>query len=411
MEGKINPTTASNSHFSTSEGGTWISATQRSLPRPLKMRGVSSSGTAFSAVELGVRRCSACSNCPPGIARDGASAARRRRTGCPRAFRRVAAAENCRVDLADTPETACAAPCRLARARPGAGARRTHRLCGDPLPLKAAEALAIFYDLADNYRAGQAQGLWVNVAAHCLYLLALLPAEQPRTLAFLHARPQAQAHLDQLTQFTTPEIARAAQATRAAYQRWRTAPRPEPPPLAYVQFYRQCLRNLDAGQELDLSSWLTGRDRIVQAMLAGDAREIVHWSNEGSPPRWARRCVSRRWYWRPPPIKTCSRACCSNMAWRRSAVSPCWISSCRLNQQANLPAGAPALNRLLAQVAMACDERSREVAQAAMQAAAWPLARAYNDLLAIIAHAPSRNVAEWAIEAPGSPNCRPIPRR
>jgi len=266
--------------------------------------------------------------------------------------------------------------------------------------LHAAEALGIFYDLAVEYGGGKTSGLWTNVGSRCLYLLGLLPSEEQRALELLDTRPHALAQLDHLAQSANPEIAQPAKSLRAAYGVWHedtSAKSPLSPPSPYVSLYQQYVQDVSSGENIGLSSWLTSKDRIEHAVMSGDMPTVVQWLSEGAPAalrvalRYAQSVMAP-----PAYIELLGHALqLTKITPQRQLVLLKEVST--LNQRANIPGGVPELNRILTQAAMSCDESMREIAQIAIQALLT--VRAFKSLVAILEHATSCQVAEWALEA------------
>ena len=263
--------------------------------------------------------------------------------------------------------------------------------------LQAAEALRLFYDFAEEHRDGQEKGLWANVGTRCLNLLARLPGEQARVLAFLHTRPHAQAQLERLSHSTNPEVAQAAQALHVVYRKWREEPAPALPVPIYVRLYRQYVQDLDANANFGLASWLIANDRVAQAVLLEDVPAILLGIQAGPSEalRWALRFAHL--------VMTPSAVIdLLEQALRQDGLTPqrrivILREIGNFNQQTNdEPEGNPAYNRMLLQSAIACDSQTREVAQTAIQLLSS--VQAYDALATIVEHASSRPVAERAIE-------------
>lgn len=263
--------------------------------------------------------------------------------------------------------------------------------------LKAVEAQVILYDIAAHYGMDTTTGLWANVRSRCLYLLALRPECYPTVFLFLAKRPAAQQRLCELTQAGYQEIARPCKQLLAEFEKYRTNPGvknqfPTPP---YVLLYRQYERELPDDQAVGVSLRLTVRDRIEQAVVAGDIPTLMEWITDGAIAtlretlRFSQSSMSRHQY-----VDLLERALhLDNLTAERKTVIVRELGS--LNRQSTSTDGDSTLNRILAHAAMLPEQGNLEVAKSAVRELGS--VGANKQLMAIMEHAPVLAVAEEAI--------------
>jgi len=239
--------------------------------------------------------------------------------------------------------------------------------------MQAVDALTIFYDYANFQRDSRVPWLWRNVATRCLYLMALMYEARRKVIAFLKDRTEVRRMIDALLETTTKEI---GDVLRALIQDYNTVLQStvqsvaDDPPAPYVAIAEQYEREAPAGAMSGYSSLLTAQDRIRQAAGQGDLAALMDWIAQGSPAamqatfRQAMAVLSVPQYVSLLE-KTLEQP---DLDPRRMALAVLELSA--VNRSSNTPGGLPAVNKILADVAVRVPKELDAVGRLAVRALA-----------------------------------------
>jgi|GEM_PF-1882594 len=230
--------------------------------------------------------------------------------------------------------------------------------------LQAVDALKIFYDFAASRGDSNVPWLWRNVVSRCLYLMAIMVEARQQVIAFLEERSDARRMIDMLLQTTTREISDILRALIQDYNRTLQSPHHTPPrnmPEPYVNLAEQYEREAPAGARTGFSSLLTAQDRIQQAASEGDIASLVNWISQGSPAamqsafRQAMSVLSTPQYL--ALLENILRQ--PNLDPRRMTLAVMELGA--VNRASNTPGGLPAVNKILAGLALGVEQEINAV--------------------------------------------------
>ncbi|HOF87206.1 MAG TPA: hypothetical protein PLZ36_03740 [Armatimonadota bacterium] len=152
--------------------------------------------------------------------------------------------------------------------------------------VQAVEGLMFLYDDAAGGRAGRHAEFWDGACLHLLSMLALLAEGRLRVLTFLHERPHARRHVEQMMALPDAQRAPAARELGQDYLDARRGQRPMEP--LTTPPYLTMLMQFDPAPPDDAAAafvaLLAARERIRVAAESGDAAMLARWIAEGSAP-------------------------------------------------------------------------------------------------------------------------------
>jgi hypothetical protein len=264
--------------------------------------------------------------------------------------------------------------------------------------LQAVDALKIFYDFAAAQRDSRVPWLWRNVIARCLYLMAIMAEARQQVIAFLEERSDARRMIDALLQTTAKEVSDILHALIQDYNTTLQSPHhavPSSSPEPYVAMAEQYEREAPAGAMAGFSSLLTAQDRIQQAASQGDVSSLVNWISQGSPAamqaafRQAMSVLSVPQY--VALLETILAQ--PDLDPRRMTLAVLELGA--VNRGSNAPGGLPAVNKVLADIALRVNQDIDAVGRLAVQELAT--VKAMQELQRVLGSAPDLAVAEELI--------------
>jgi len=236
--------------------------------------------------------------------------------------------------------------------------------------LQAVDALKMFYDFAILQRDSRVPGLWRNVVSRCLYLMAIMVEARQQVIAFLKERTDARQMIDTLLRTTTKEISNTLGALIQDYNTaLRTARRPVPQYASepYVAMAEQFEREAPAGTMAGFSSLLTAQDRIQQAASQGDVASLVTWITQGSPAAMHSAFRQAMAVLSVPQYVALLGAILEQPDLDPRRITLAVMELGAVNRTANTPGGQPAVNSILAAVAMRVGPEIDAVGRLAVQ--------------------------------------------
>jgi hypothetical protein len=263
--------------------------------------------------------------------------------------------------------------------------------------VQAVEGLIFLYDYAVSQLDTGNTPFWEGTCLHTLYLLALLRDGRPQALAFLHDRPHARRHVEQMMALPDAQRAPVAQALGKDYMEARRQGTPMEP--LRTPPYLKMLLQFDPTPPSDaaaaFTALLVARERIRAAVESGDTALLARWIAEGSASaaqaalRSAKANLASGQF--SDVLARVIRHPHSNSLRLACAVHELG----RLNQAAGIKSGDPNIIPLLREMAMTdVPERAGAARLAAREFAAVD---AFNESLFLVEHAIMVEVGEEAM--------------